>query len=179
MAQSNPPGGPAQGLAKILGAMADKQRQKQAQGEAQPQDIGAITQMIVHKPNTQQITDSSIRWVWFPTFSDEISVTATYYKEDREDGVRAGEYLVELNLKLGRRDADVQYLVFNPMDAGELGAILKAAHEWQHLWTQFAGEFLLVKSGTNAVQVIDDDADDADDDDIDDIDDEGYLKESK
>lgn len=145
MAQSNPPGGPGQGLAKILSAMADKQRQKQAQGEAQPQDIGAITQMIVLKPLTQTITDRSIKWVWKPGFSDEISVVATYYKEHGEDEIRAGEYLVELNIHLDKRSDDIQYLVFDPLDAGELGTILKAAHEWQHLWTQFAGEFLLVQ----------------------------------
>lgn len=147
MAQSNPPGGPAQGLAKILGAMADKQRQKQAQGEAQQlQDTGAITQMVVHKPNDQFITDKKIEWFWHPSFTNDITVITTYYKEDREDGINAGDYLVTFNVsqQIQKKNAP-EFLVFNPMDAGELGLILKAAHEWQHLWPQFAGEFLLVQ----------------------------------
>ena len=151
MAQGNPPGGQgfgaAQGLGKVLAAFADKKRQQQWQ-EDQEQEIiqSPMPQVLILKPTEQIIADKKIQWFWYPSFTKEITVTATYYKTNQEDGINAGEYFVTLNVSQAiQKKNQVEFLVFNPMDAGELGTILKAAHDWQHLWPQFAGEFLLVK----------------------------------
>ena len=122
---------PQGGFMQSLQAVAEQAKAAQESDEEEsgiPEAGGTLP-----KPNTQELRGTFIRWTWIPCPKElhrpAAKVTATYSRTSRD-------YKVEV-------DVDQSNAIFDGDQAKAFGEALISAWQWQFIWQQNVGQFLV------------------------------------
>lgn len=133
-----------QGFAQRFAAnLAENIKKQQAEREAAQaaQGVTPQSQLQITKPDSQEILEHRILWVWREPGNESGWILCASYFTSDEGEFKAGEYVVNINLN---------ELILTGVNTGALGAALISAAHWENLWGMHMGSFLMVAKKAEA-----------------------------